>query len=243
MIGIVGYGMVGRAVEHGFDKCSHIISDPAYGYTDLNDVVQANPEAIFVCVPTPTDNTDYSILRGVLNDIKQLNYQGIVVVKSTALPRVLEDYDIVYNPEFLSRATACSDFINPPFVLLGGSDEKTKKVAEIYSKYSQVNLKKIIYTDVKTAALTKYMTNSFYSTKITFMNQMYDVAKKENVNWENLTDILKQNPWIGPNHLQVPGHEGRGFSGPCLPKDTEAMVKEYNVELLKKVLDINANYR
>lgn len=244
MIGIIGYGMVGRAVEYGFNKCSHIISDPAYGYTDLNDVVQANPEAIFVCVPTPTDNSGYDILLGVLKDLKQLNYRGIVIVKSTILPQYLEGYDVVYNPEFLSRATACSDFIKPPFVLLGGRTELTKQVADIYRKYSQVKLEKIIYTDIKTAALAKYTMNSFYATKVIFMNQMYDVAQQLEVNWNGVVDILKQQPWMGTHHFAVPGPDGeRGFGGPCLPKDTEALVKEFDVELLKTILEINNSYR
>jgi UDPglucose 6-dehydrogenase len=244
MIGIVGYGMVGRAVEYGFNGCDHIISDPAYGYTDLHNVVTANPEVIFVCVPTPTDNDKYSLLLGILNDIKQLNYQGIVVVKSTILPQYLEGHDVVYNPEFLSRATACVDFIKPPFVLLGGRSELTRRVADVYRKYSQVRLEKIIYTDLKTAALSKYVMNSFYATKVTFMNQMYDVAKELDVNWNGIVDILKQQPWMGTHHFAVPGPDGeRGFGGPCLPKDTAALVKEFDLALLEKVLDLNTQYR
>lgn len=245
MIGIIGYGMVGRAVENAFNGCEVIISDPAYGYTDLHDVVSANPEAIFVCVPTPTDNTKYKLLTGILDDLKQLNYQGIVVIKSTILPQYLEGYNnLVYNPEFLSRATANLDFIDPPFVLLGGPSELTRKVADLYRKYSKVRLEKIIYTDLKTASFAKYIMNSFYATKVTFMNQMYDVATKEGVDWNSIVGILKQQPWMGTHHFQVPGPDGqRGFGGPCLPKDTDALVQEYDIELLKKVLEINGTYR
>jgi nucleotide sugar dehydrogenase len=244
MIGIIGYGMVGKAVEYGFDKTECIISDPAYGLTDIVDVVQANPEVIFVCVPTPTDKDRYSLLQGVLADIKQANYTGIVVVKSTVLPQYIEDFDVVYNPEFLSRATANTDFVNPPFVLLGGPSNLTKQVADVYRKYSKVKLEKIIYTDIKTAALAKYTMNSFYATKVTFMNQMYDVARELDVNWNGIVDILKQQPWMGTHHFDVPGPDGdRGFGGPCLPKDTEALAKEYDLELLKIVLSLNNQYR
>ena len=51
------------------------------------------------------------------------------------------------------------------------------------------------------------------------------------------------NPWIANQHVTVPGHEGKGFSGPCLPKDTQALAKEFNVELLHKVLELNTLYR
>lgn len=244
MIGIIGYGMVGKAVEYGFNKTECIISDPAYGLTDIVDVVQANPEAIFVCVPTPTDHDNYSLLIGIIKDIKHAGYTGLIVVKSTVPSTYVEEFDIVYNPEFLSRATANQDFIRPPFVLLGGRSELTRQVAELYRKYSQVKLEKIIYTDIKTASLAKYTMNSFYATKVTFMNQMYDVAQELGVNWSSLTDILKQQPWMGTHHFAVPGPDGeRGFGGSCLPKDTEALVKEFDLKLLATVIDLNTQYR
>ena len=244
MIGIIGYGMVGRAVEYGFDKTNCIISDPEYFDTTITDVCGANPLAIFVCVPTPTDNTDYSLLRGVLKDIELNNYTGLVVVKSTVLPNYIEEFDVVYNPEFLSRATANRDFVRPPFVLLGGPPDKTKQLAELYRKYSIVRLEKIIHTDIKTASLAKYAMNSFYATKVTFMNQIYEVAQQLDVSWNGLTDILKQQPWMGTHHFAVPGPDGsKGFGGPCLPKDTEALAREFDLDLLKTVLDLNQEYR
>ena len=99
-------------------------------------------------------------------------------------------------------------------------------------------------TDINTASFIKYTMNSFYATKVTFMNSMYDVAKKMNVNYEEATQILSKHPWMGSNHFKVPGPDGkRGFGGPCLPKDTECLVKKYDVELLKNVLELNKHYR
>lgn len=244
MIGILGYGFVGKAVEHGFPNTKHIISDPAYNDITIQDIVNANPEVIFVCLPTPSDNSDYAILKGGLKEIQDSNYKGIVAVKSTILPRHLDGFDVVLNPEFLSRKTALTDFTDPPFVLFGGPSDKTKALYEIYKKYSIVDLTNVKYTDIKTASLAKYTFNSFYSTKITFMNQIYDVCEKLNINFEELKDILKMWPWMmGVSHLDVPGHEGRGFSGPCLPKDTTALSKEFDLELLKGVLELNTKYR
>ena len=244
MIGIIGYGMVGKAVAYGFKNTQVVVSDPAYGMADVVDIVQANPEAIFVCVPTPTDNDKYSLLLGILKDIKQAGYTGLVVVKSTILPQYLEDFDVLYNPEFLSRATANTDFTNPPMLIIGGDPVKAQQLLTIYRKYSTVQTDKVFITDIKTASLAKYAMNSFYATKVTFMNQMYDVAQQLGADWTSITDILKQHPWMGTHHFAVPGPDGsRGFGGPCLPKDTEAMVKEFDVDLLKKVLEINSKYR
>lgn len=243
MIGIIGYGFVGKAVAYGFPNAQQIISDPAYNATTVREVVNENPEAIFVCLPTPTDDSNYSILKGVLDQIKSLDYKGLTVVKSTILPRHLEGYDVLLNPEFLSRNTANEDFVNPPFVLIGGDKEKANLLYMIYAKYSIVTLDKVIITDLKTASLAKYTFNSFYATKITFMNQLYDVCQKEDVDYNELKKIMHHNPWIANQHIDVPGWEGRGFSGPCLPKDTAALAKEYDLDLLTKVLDLNTIYR
>ena len=242
MIGIIGHGMVGKAVEHGFPNIQKIISDPRYNTTSIADVCSHNPAAIFVCVPTPTDTTEYALLKTVLTTIKELAYPGLVVVKSTILPRHLDEFDIVYNPEFLSRATAIDDFVNPPLVLIGGG--RAQELLELYRTASIVDISNTFITDIKTAALAKYTMNSFYAVKITFMNAMYDVATQLGVEWDTLTPILAAQPWMGSHHFRVPGPDGqRGFGGPCLPKDTEALVKEFDIALLKKILELNKQYR
>jgi nucleotide sugar dehydrogenase len=245
MIGIIGYGMVGKAVSYGFSKTDQLISDPKYNDLTVEYMCGKDPEAIFVCVPTPTDDTNYEVLIGVLDRIFATSYSGIVVVKSTVLPNYIEQYPIVYNPEFLSRATANEDFVKPPFVLIGSNDQsKADRLASIYRSSSVVDTDKFFFTDIKTASLAKYCMNSFYATKVTFMNQMYDVAQHLGVNWEGVASILANHPWMGTHHFQVPGPDGgRGFGGPCLPKDTEALVKEFDVELLKSVLAVNQKYR
>jgi UDPglucose 6-dehydrogenase len=114
----------------------------------------------------------------------------------------------------------------------------------IYEKYSDVDLTNVTYTDVKTASLAKYTFNSFYATKITYMNALYDITKQIGVDFEELKTVLKMWPWmIGVSHLDVPGHEGRGFSGPCLPKDTKALAEAFDVKFLHKVLELNTMYR
>ena len=244
MIGIVGYGFVGKAVEYGFRNVECIISDPKYNNTTVDDICHSNPEAIFICVPTPTDDDNYVVLKTVLTQIKTANYQGLVVVKSTILPHHLQEYDIIYNPEFLSRKTAFEDFINPPFVLFGGPKDKCERLLETYKKYSVVNLTNVKITDIKTASLAKYTFNTFFATKLIFMNQLYDVTQKVGVDFDELKSVLKMNPWMmGVSHLDVPGHEGRGFSGPCLPKDTEAFNREFDLKLLQTVLELNNHYR
>lgn len=244
MIGIIGYGMVGKAVKNGFSKTSILISDPAYNDLTIEYMCSKDVDAIFVCVPTPTDDTNYKILTDVLNTIKAQDYKGLVVVKSTVLPQYLEPYDVLYNPEFLSRATADNDFINPPMVIIGGDADKAERLLEIYKTGSTVNLDKVFITTIENACMAKYCMNSFYATKITFMNQMYDVANTVGADWSEVTGILRNHPWMGTHHFEVPGPDGqRGFGGPCLPKDTEALTNEFEVPLLDTVLLLNKVYR
>ena len=242
MIGIIGFGMVGQAVKFGFPNARAVMSDPEYNTVTVEDVCRIGPDAIFVCVPTPTDDTNYSLLRGILDRIKATDYTGLVVVKSTVLARYLDGYDVLYNPEFLSRATSKEDFVKPPMLIIGGN--RADELLELYKTKSIVRTETAFITDIKTASLAKYAMNSFYATKVTFMNEMYDVATKMGVHWNDLATILKEHPWMGTHHFQVPGPDGsRGFGGPCLPKDTEALVKEFDIELLKTVLERNKEFR
>ena len=242
MIGIVGYGMVGQAVKFGFPTVPVIISDPKHSTVTIDEMCSAHPDAIFVCVPTPTDATNYAVLKDVLDQIKSTDFAGLVVVKSTILPQHLDGYDIIYNPEFLSRATAKEDFVNPPMLIIGG--DRADELVELYKTKSIVRTDTVFITDIKTAALAKYIMNSFYATKITFMNEMYDVAQRLGVHWNDLGTILKAHPWMGTHHFDVPGPDGqRGFGGPCLPKDVEALVKDFDVGLLKSVLERNKDFR
>jgi UDPglucose 6-dehydrogenase len=242
-IGIIGYGMVGKAVEFGFQGCQKYISDPEINDITVEQICAENPEAIFVCVPTPTDGTNFEILTGVLDQIQNCGYKGVTVVKSTVLPQHLQGRDnVVYNPEFLSRATSFQDFIRPPMLILGG--KRADDLLAVYSKYSLIDTPNVIITDINTAAFAKYAMNSFYALKITYMNSLYDVATKLKIDWPNVVDIFKKQPWMGTHHFEVPGPDGdRGFGGPCLPKDTEAFADAFQIDLLKQVLKMNDEFR
>ena len=239
MIGIIGYGMVGKAVEHGFPNTTHVISDPAYNNISIADVCISNPNAIFVCVPTPSDDTNYEVLKTVLDVIGDSDYNGLTVVKSTILPHHLEGYDVLYNPEFLTERTHLEDFINPPMLIIGG--DRGEELLDLYDKYSIVKTDKRFLTSVANASHIKYMMNTFYAMKVTYMNEMYDVIGKDD--WEEVTGILAQHPWMGTHHFQVPGPDGkRGFGGKCFPKDTKALVDKYDIKLLEKVLELNEGF-
>lgn len=170
-LGIVGHGFVGGSLAHGFDRnVKKIIVDPKYNDISLRECVDQMPEMIFICVPTPESNSgdvDVSIAENVLAELEQLEYLGIVVIKSTITPAHLKRFDetynlrLLYNPEFLTEANAKWDFCNPPMQILGGEWEDCEMVERAYVHHSSVKIVPTFKTDLTTASLLKYAINSF----------------------------------------------------------------------------------
>ena len=80
-------------------------------------------------------------------------------------------------------------------------------------------------TNYETSEMIKYMSNCFFATKVSFMNEMHQIAKKTNVDWDDAVSGFVSDGRIGHSHLGVPGHDGKyGFGGSCFPKDIQAMI-------------------
>ena len=107
---------------------------------------------------------------------------------------------------------------------MGGEKQDTSEVADLY-KWRFGDSIPCIETNFETAEMIKYMNNCFFATKVSFMNEMYDVASKCGVDWKVAVDGWVRDGRIGHTHLAVPGPDGeRGFGGSCFPKDVQAMI-------------------
>jgi UDPglucose 6-dehydrogenase len=155
-----------------------------------------------------------------------------VIVKSTVpsykLQNIKEqcvDLRIVYNPEFLTEKNYIEDFRNPAMHVFGGINADTDAVEKLYREHSACAECPVFKTDLTTASMVKYCINSFLATKVTFMNEMYDVLKAaRGTDWNTFSKIIATDPRIGSTHLKVPGNDGqRGYAGSCFPKDTNAL--------------------
>ena len=235
-LGIVGHGFVGTAVDHGFTKdVQKFIVDPKHNSTNtIDDLIAFRPDAVFVAVPTPqleSGECNTEILEGVMQQLN--NSKGLlVIVKSTVPAYKLQKIQdecinlrIVYNPEFLTEKNYIDVFVDPPMHVFGGINADTDAVEKLYNKHSECKECPVYKTDMVTASMVKYCINGLLATKVTFMNEMYDILKAaKGTDWKTFTEIISNDPRVGKTHMKVPGNDGqRGYAGSCFPKDTNAL--------------------
>ena len=205
---------------------------------DLKDVV-AQAEAVFIAVGTPSrrgdGHADLSYIHAAAREIAE-NLKGftVVITKSTVpvgtgddVERIIAEtnptaeFVVASNPEFLREGAAIRDFKHPDRIVVGTEDERARKViAEIYRPL-YLNQAPIMYTGRRTAELIKYAANAFLATKITFINEIADLAEQTGADVQEVARGIGLDNRIGSKFL----HAGPGFGGSCFPKDTRALVK------------------
>ena len=109
--------------------------------------------------------------------------------------------------------------------VFGGAITDTEIVEQLYLEHSACKKCPVFHTDLVSASLVKYCINSFLATKVTFMNEMYDVLRAAGgTEWNEFVKMINSDPRIGKTHMRVPGNDGvRGYAGSCFPKDTAAL--------------------
>ena len=275
-IGIIGKGFVGSAVQFGFSPntgCDAEVrvydKDPSKSINTLEDTVNES-DFIFLSVPTPSNkdgSINIDIVDSALNDISEivdenkqvfelsLRAKSVVLLRSTVTPgttaklqKKYKNLNIVFNPEFLTERSAKFDFINQSRFILGGDDYCVDKVEELF-KWRFGETTPIIKTNYETAELIKYMGNCYFATKVSFLNEMRQIADRCGVDWDKAIEGFVRDGRIGHSHLAVPGPDGRfGFGGSCFPKDIQAIInfaEELGVEpdVLKGVWNKNLEVR
>jgi UDPglucose 6-dehydrogenase len=152
------------------------------------------------------------------------------------------DVAVASNPEFLREGAAIRDFKFPDRIVVGTSDERARKVlGDIYRPLS-LNQAPVMYTERRTAELIKYAANAFLATKITFINEIADLAEKVGVDVQEVARGMGLDNRIGSKFL----HAGPGFGGSCFPKDTRALLKiaqdhDVPLRIVDAVLAVNDN--
>jgi nucleotide sugar dehydrogenase len=253
-IGILGLGYVGSAVAHTHRNQTLVIRDPKLGDKSASLEEIKACDAVYVCVPTPmleSGHCDDSFVKEVVAELK--DYNKVIISKSTIPPGIYqelqkENINLVHAPEFLTAANATADYETASWVLVGGDEKWVNDAIAIISS-STILATHYHKTTIGTAALFKYIANSFMATKVTFMNDIYHLATKLGISWDEIKLIATNDSRLGHSHWDVPGPDGKfGFGGACFPKDVSAIIEHglelgVHLELLDRVEEINKKQR
>ena len=258
-IGIVGQGFVGNAVYQKFSKYFDVKTydiDNSKCNSNFEELL-AYSKIIFLCLPTPMNpdgSCNTSVVEKLLEKINKSEKNKIVVIKSTIPPGTTEKYNehyknisIVFNPEFLTERNAVNDYENQNRIIIGGPRPSTTILKQLFSvAFSNSH---IIKTGSTHAEFIKYFTNSFLATKVSFSNEMYELARKLNLDFDKVIEYAKLDDRLGKTHFNVPGPDGdKGFGGHCFPKDLNALIhltekKSTTNNVLKSVIKTNDKVR
>ncbi len=224
--------------------------------TSLEQGVEES-EIIFLALPTPPGaggSADLQYILGVAADLGKIimDYK-VVVDKSTvpvgtsekvseALGKNLSEelFDVVSNPEFLREGVAVDDFMRPDRVVIGTRSERARNLMkQLYEPFVRQG-NPIIFMDEKSAEMTKYASNSYLATRITFMNEIANLCEKIGANVDMVRKGMGSDNRIGKRFL----FPGIGYGGSCFPKDVQALTKtardcKYNFQILKSVIQVN----
>jgi len=256
---VIGFGFLGSALSHGFALQADIKIYDKYDniYDSLEDAVNLS-DFIFIGVPTPMNDDGSQNLSSMDDAVESVvnvaKSKKIIILKSTIIPGTTRNYakkykkhDFVFNPEFLTERNAKLDFINSARIILGGEKKITTKVEKLYRiRFTHTPIYK---TTWEAAEVVKYMSNSFFAIKVSFLNEMYDIAKHIGVPYEELKDMWLADQRIGNSHTDVPGHDGqRGYGGKCFPKDVQAFIKwaeenKLHLDMCKVANNVNERIR
>jgi UDPglucose 6-dehydrogenase len=214
-----------------------------------------------IAVGTPPDEDGSADLKYVLAVARSigenLDRYAIVMTKSTvpvgtadkvreevnaALKRRGEEieFDVVSNPEFLKEGAAIADFMKPDRVVVGTDNPRTMELLRaLYEPFTR-NHERLVVMDVRSAELTKYAANAMLATRISFMNELANIAERVGADIEKVRLGIGSDPRIGYSFI----YPGTGYGGSCFPKDVQALARsaravQYEPKLLDAVEAVN----
>lgn len=231
-MGIAGVGIVGGVLNDYFGKKGF----PVYLY-DLPKAVGSiralnKADVVWIAVPTLRNYLDGSCDTSIVFEVvRELRGKKIIVIKSTVPPGTTDflqerfpNHRFLHNPEFLTEIRATWDFYHPVHQILGVTNRSKDVALEIFSLLPRGGeIHRMM--PASAAEMFKYTRNAFLAVKNSFFNQMFDLCEKLGVDYEFIKAAARDDPWIGPEHLEIWHNGKRGFNGKCLPKDTIALLK------------------
>jgi UDPglucose 6-dehydrogenase len=246
-------GLAEMVEQNARDGRLEFTSDSAYGV--------GHGRVIFIAVGTPPDgdgSSDLTAVRAVARTIgTYLSHPAVIVNKSTVpvgtadlVRSIIADtlaergvditFDVVSNPEFLKEGDAIADFMRPDRIVLGAErSESIEIMRHLYGPFNR-NHNRIIVMDIRSAEMTKYAANALLATKISFMNEIANIAERVGANVENIRAGIGSDSRIGYHFI----YAGIGYGGSCFPKDVQSLAQTahevgYEAELIRAVESVN----
>ena len=234
-------------------------------FTTDADVGVEHGDIQFIAVGTPPDedgSADLQYVLAVASTIaSHMKTPKIIINKSTVpvgtadkvkakVSSVLNDrnesinFDVVSNPEFLKEGAAVNDCMKPDRIVVGTENEEAQKaLRELYAPFNR-NHDRMIFMDVRSAELTKYAANSMLATKISFMNEMSNLAERLGADIEAVRRGIGSDSRIGYQFI----YPGCGYGGSCFPKDVQALIRtanevDYKPAILEAVEHVNTKQK
>lgn len=228
--------------------------------TSYKDAVK-HSQIIFIAVDTPPKNNghaDLSQIESVCIELSKHISDGALIIEKSTVPVGTSDFikkiidrhlkknkrsatfSIASNPEFLKEGSAVDDFMKPDRIIIGLNDSSLKNIfEELYRPFNR-RFNKIQFMDVYSSELTKYASNAILATKISFINELSNIAENLNVDIELVRKGIGADKRIGYEFL----YPGCGYGGSCLPKDINALINtskknNYFPKLLNAVNEVN----
>lgn len=228
--------------------------------TNMDEAVN-HGELQFIAVGTPSGEDGSADLQYVVAVAKTIGQRmsgyKVVVNKSTVPIGTAEKvsdalvgelrargidvpFDVVSNPEFLKEGAAINDFMKPDRIVVGTNSERAEKLLrELYAPFNRSH-DRMIFMDVRSAELTKYAANAMLATKISFINEMANLAEKLGADIEQVRNGIGADPRIGYQFI----YPGCGYGGSCFPKDVKALINiaknvDYQANLMEAVDRVN----
>ena len=276
-IGVVGCGIVGGITieilkdHHKLYPYDKYKSGMVRGVELVSiDLVVENSKVIFVSVPTPmkvSGEMDLSSIYSTVEEIEMLhnlnrsNRKMIICIRSTAVSGTTdglekkfgnENLKFAFQPEFLTEANYIEDAKHPDRIIIGANERETAlAIKKVYGEAGFFLNGRIqcLITDLKTSEMIKYASNCFLAAKVSFANEIYNICKHLNIEYNTVKQALLMDRRIGKSHLNVPGPDlCFGFGKKCFPKDLNALIylsreHGYNPRLLEEVWETNLKVR
>lgn len=264
--GIAGSGWVGTACYEAFHKLDNWEAKAYDSNPDgcrLNQILGSNAnfvsfeelakcDIVFIALPTPfkqsTGECDTSIVEKCVAQLRNLNKDNLIVIKSTVPPGTTKKLHFSYgnvwfNPEFLTEANAYNDFVNLEYQIIGANldNEQLQEdhpLLQLYRdcyKQGIMQCKELNVMTSTSAEMVKYVKNCYLAVRLSYFNEIFQVCEKMDVNYDLVKHYVGLDPRIGNYYNTIDNESHRFYGKACLPKDINAFIH------LSKKLGINPN--